>query len=198
MANQEALIAEYNALRQELLQMMQMNVQFKGAALAVAAAFVVYGFQAQNSIAFVAANVILIATLYYNVRCIKAVVKVGTYIYALIEPNIEGLRWETIAVEMRKKEKHNLSNLTPSQIIFIYALLGSGCLFFTWWFVKNYLIFNLILYCCTTLILAISFVILSVSTVHYSSEKYHLDCVGQWKKIEEDLYPKVAAIHSNS
>jgi len=202
MANQEALIAEYSALRQEILQQMQMNIQFKAASLAVASAFVVYGFQAQNSIAFLSATVILVAALYYSANSTRALITVGTYIYAIIEPKIEGLQWETMTAE-RRKRKNNIFSLSFLSIsypttICIQALLEIGCIFFTWWFLRDYRIFNVLLYSCITFVLGVSFIIVSVYAIDISSKKFHSDRVGQWKKIEEELYPTVAAIHIKS
>ena len=104
MANQEALIAEYSALRQEISGAQQKRLQFIGAASAVGAAFVVYGFQAQYSLAFLAAFFVLLVTMYYFTVSTRHLVFVGTYLYAIVEPKLEGLQWETMLAERRTRE----------------------------------------------------------------------------------------------
>src|SRR5947209_2129267 len=103
MASQEALIAEYSALREEITQVLQKQMQFVGAALAVASAFIVYGFQAQNSLAFLATNILLLAMMYIRANTIKHLVLVSTYLYAVVEPKVEGLQWETMLAATHKR-----------------------------------------------------------------------------------------------
>ncbi len=193
MANQEALIAEYSTLRQEILQRIQMTLQFTAAGLPVASAFIVYGFQAHNSIAFLAAILTLVAALYYSSHGTNEIVKLGTYIHALIEPKVEGLQWETMVLERRKRENLFSPGISYPITICIFALFGIGCTFFTWWFLSDYRIFNVILYSCITVILAICFIVVSVYALHVSSTNYRADFVAQWKRLEEELYSKVAS-----
>ncbi len=198
MANQEALIAEYSTLRQEILQRMQMSTQLLAAAGAAASAFAVYGFQAQNSIAFLAAVAILIAALYYGSATSKELIKVGTYICTLIEPKIEGLKWETMLAEMRKRESRFPVSRSYPIAISIATLLCISCTFFAWWFLQDHRIYILILYSCITLIIGLTLSFVSVYGFHSASKKYQSDCVSKWKKLEEELYPTAATIHKNS
>jgi drug/metabolite transporter (DMT)-like permease len=198
MTNQEALLAEYSTLRQEILQRMQMCIQLLAAAGAVASAFAVYGFQAQNSIAFLAAVAILIAALYYGAATAKELIKVGTYISTLIEPMIEGLKWETMLAEMRKRESRTPVSMSYPITIWIAILLCISCTFFAWWFLRDHRIYNLILYSCITLIIGLTLSIVSVYAFQSASKKYQSDCVSKWKKLEEELYPTATTIHKNS
>ncbi len=172
-----------------------MNIQFIAAALAVASAFVVYGFQAQNSIAFLAAIVMLVASLYYSANSQRELARVGSYIVAIIEPKIDGLQWETMVVEMRKRTKKSYISLSFSFpiTISIFALFASACIFFAWWFLRDYLILNVILYTCITMTLGVSFFIVSAYALQCSSKKFLLDRISRWKRLEEELYPTVAA-----
>ena len=86
MVKQEAVIAEYSMLRQEISQVVQKQMQFIGAALAVASVFIVYGFQAQNSLIFLAAIVILLAAMYFDADSLRHIILVATYLYAIVEP----------------------------------------------------------------------------------------------------------------
>lgn len=192
MANQEALLAEYNSLRQELIQTIQMNLQISVGALPVAAGVATYGFQAQNAIAFLAAIVVLLSALWYTAENKKSMHLIGAYIYAIIEPKIEGLQWETLIVESRKKK----DELKYPFMISIYALASTGCIFFTWRFLQDYQLFNILLYICITCFLAGLFILVSVYTLHVSSTKYYRDSINRWKKIEADWYSAPTQIQS--
>lgn len=198
MANQEALITEYSTLRQEILQRMQMGIQLVAAAGAAASAFAVYGFQAQSSIAFLAAVALLIAGLYYGAATAKELIQIGTYISTLIEPKIEGLKWETMLAEMRKRENRTPVSRSNPIAICVATLLCICFTFFAWWFLPDHHIYTLILYSCITLIVSITLIYASVYILYNSPKKYQLDCARKWKKLEEDLYPTAAIIHKNS
>ena len=198
MANQEALLAEYSTLRQEILQRIQTNIQIVAAAAAVASAFTVYGFQAQNSIAFLAAAVVPVGTLFYSANSSKELIKAATYIYALIEPKVEGLHWETMGLEMRTRKTRSSLGFTYPVTISIFTLVSIAALFFAWWFLKDYRIINVVLYSGITLVLIVSLIVVSLYALQGSSKKYHLDCVNQWKKLEEELYSKVVVANINN
>jgi hypothetical protein len=186
MANQEALIAEYSALRQEISGAQQKRMQFAGAALAVGAAFVAYGFQAHYSFAFLAALFILLASMYYSADSARHIVSVATYLYAIVEPKVEGLQWETMLDECRKNEHRFSLRFSYPISICIATLLSISYVFFTWLFLKDYNILNVILYSFTTVVLEVSFILLSNFTLHVSSRKYRLASISRWKKIEEE------------
>ncbi len=192
MANQEALLAEYNSLRQELIQTIQMNLQISVGALPIAAGVATYGFQAQNPIAFLAAIVVLLSALWYTAENKKSMYLIGAYLYAIIEPKIDGLQWETLLVESRKRD------LKYPLMISIYALASTGCVFFTWRFLQDYHLFNILLYSCITSLLAGLFILVSIYALHVSSTKYYRDSVNRWKKVEEVLYsaPEATQIKS--
>lgn len=203
MANQEALIAEYSALREEISRVLQNQMQFIGAALAVASAFIVYGFQAHSSLAFFAANIMLLAEMYIGANSTRHVALVATYLYAIVEPKVEGLQWETMLAVNRKRENRISSRLSYLRLsypraISIYALITIGCVFFAWLFLRDYRIFHVLLYSCISVILGVTFILVSVYALHVSSDKYRSDYINLWKKIEEELYSKVATIYTNS
>ncbi len=198
MANQEALIAEYSALREEISRVLQNQMQFIGAALAVASAFIVYGFQAHNSLAFLAANIMLLAEMYIGANSTRHVALVATYLYAIVEPKVEGLQWETMLAENRKRENRISSRLSYPKVISIYALFTIGCVFFAWLFLRDYRILYVLLYSCISFILGVTFILVSVYSLHISSDKYRSDYINLWKKIDEELYPSVEAIHTKS
>jgi hypothetical protein len=198
MTNQEGFIAEYSALRQEISQVLQKQVQFVGAALAVASAFIVYGFQAQNSLAFLAASIILLSAIYMSAKSAKHISSVATYLYAIVEPKVEGLQWETMLVESRKMGFPFTLKFSKQISICVYALLNIGCVFFAWLFIRDYRILNVLLYSSITVILVVNFILISLYSFCISSDKYRSNCVSRWKKIEEEINPIVVAIHSHS
>jgi hypothetical protein len=198
MANQEALIAEYSALRQEISGTHDKRMQFVGAALAVGAAFVAYGFQAQYSLAFCSALFILLSAMYYSASSTRHIVLVSTYLYAIVESKVEGLQWETMFAESRKSEFRFSLKFSSLIQICMFASLSIFCVFFTWLFLKDYNLLNIIFYSLITVILGVSFILLSIFIFRVSLYKYRLASISRWKKIEKDLYPAVTAIHTNS
>jgi hypothetical protein len=191
MANQEALMAEYSVLRQDITQTSQKNMQIIGAALAVVSIFIVYGFQAQSSLAFFAANIIFIGTIYIVADGRRHIISVATYLYAIVEPKVEGLQWETMAEEYRKREaRFSLRRLYPVAI-FANALFCIGSIFFAWLLLKDYHIFNILLYTCISLILGVSFILVSMYALQGEANKYRSDFVKYWKQTEEKLYPSI-------
>jgi hypothetical protein len=198
MANQEALIAEYSALRQEISGAHDKRMQFVGAGLAVGAAFVTYGFQARYSLAFCAALFILLSAMYHSAVTTRHIILVTSYLYAIVEPKVEGLQWETMYAESRKSEYRFSFRLTGLTQICMFALLCIFCVIFTWLFLKDYNLLNIIFYSFITAVLVTSFLLLSIFLLRFSSKKHRLVSINRWKKIEKDLYPAVAAIHTNS
>src|SRR5947209_17703413 len=150
MANQEALIAEYDVLRQEISQTSQKQMQIIGTALAVISVFIVYGFQAQNSLAILAANIIALGTIYIVANGKGHTTSVDTYLYAIVEPKVEGLQWETMVEESRKRENRFSLRSTYPIAIFISSLFSIGDFFFAWLFLKDCRILNVLLYSCVT------------------------------------------------
>src|SRR6266852_1374960 len=104
MEHQEALLAEYQSLRQEILQGIQLTLQSTLVALPIAAAVMAYGFQAKSSIAFLTAIAVLLSSLWYCTYLLMSVRSIAAYVYAIIEPKVDGLQWETIQVIKRRRE----------------------------------------------------------------------------------------------
>jgi len=125
---------------------------------------------------------------------------VASYLYSIVEPKVEGLKWETMLVENHKRADRLSSRLriTYPITISIYAVFSIVCVFFSWLFLKDYRILNVLLYSCVTVILGVCFVVVSVYALHVSSNKYRSESVSRWKKIEEDLYPAATSIRMNS
>src|SRR6266566_487257 len=77
MKEQEAMLAEYNTLRAELIQYQQMNLQISIFTLPVAAAVIAYGLQQKYSFAFLAAIAILLTALWYSISVLASVGSIG-------------------------------------------------------------------------------------------------------------------------
>ena len=153
MKEQEAMLAEYNTLRAELSQYQQMNLQISIFTLPFAAAVMVYGFQQKYSFAFFAAIAILLTALWYSISVLASVSSIGANIYAIIEPKIEGLQWETILAS--KREKENLVSGKPAilGIVIVYIVFSLTCLFFAWYFIQGLSALILAIYSGLTIIL---------------------------------------------
>ena len=198
MKEQEAMLAEYNTLRAELIQYQQMNLQISIFTLPVAAAVIAYGLQQKYSFAFLAAIAILLTALWYSISVLASVGSIGAYIYAIIEPKIEGLQWETILAS--KREKENLVSGKPAilGIVMVYVVFSLTCLFFAWYFIQDVNAFTLAMYSGLTLIVLVLLSIGSSKVLHTVSVQYIADAAKNWKQLEEELKRKVPMNSSKS
>ena len=185
MKEQEAMLAEYNTLRAELIQYQQMNLQIPIFTLPVAVAVMAYGFQQKYSFAFLAAIAILLTALWYNRFVLASVSSIGAYIYAIIEPKIEGLQWETILASKRAKE--NLVSGKPLilGIVIVYIVFSLTCLFSAWYFIQGVSALNLAIYSGLTIIFLVLLIIGSYKVLQTVSAQYIEKAAKKWKQ-EED------------
>jgi len=184
MKEQEAILAEYNTLRAELIQYQQMNLQIPIFTLPVAAAVMAYGFQQKYSFAFLTAIAILLTALWYNRFVLASVSSIGAYIYAIIEPKIEGLQWETILASKRAKE--NLVSGKPLilGIVIVYIVFSLTSLFSAWYFIQGVSALNLAIYGLTIIFLVL-LIIGSYKVLQTVSAQHIEKAAKKWKQ-EED------------
>jgi len=190
MKDQGAMLAEYNTLRAELIQYQQMNLQISFFTLPVAAAVMAYGFQQRYSFAFLATIAILLTALWYSRSVLDRVSSIGAYIYAIIEPKIEGLQWETILAARREKETLISGKSAILGIISVYSVFSLTCLVLAWYFIQGAEALNLALYSGLTLIFLLLLLIGSAKILQTLSVKYMKDAANQWKQLEEDFLGK--------
>ena len=183
MKEQEAILAEYNTLRAELIQYQQMNLQIPIFTLPVAAAVMAYGFQQKSSFAFLAAIAILLTALWYNRFVLASVSSIGAYIYAIIEPKIEGLQWETILASKRAKE--NLVSGKPLilGIVIVYIVFSLTSLFSAWYFIQGVSALNLAIYGLIIIFLVL-LIIGSYKVLQTVSAQYIEKAAKKWKQEE--------------
>jgi len=183
MKEQEAILAEYNTLRAELIQYQQMNLQIPIFTLPVAAAVMAYGFQQKSSFAFLAAIAILLTALWYNRFVLASVSSIGAYIYAIIEPKIEGLQWETILASKRAKE--NLVSGKPLilGIVIVYIVFSLTSLFSAWYFIQGVSALNLAIYG-VIIIFLVLLIIGSYKVLQTVSAQYIEKAAKKWKQEE--------------
>jgi hypothetical protein len=190
MKDQEAMLAEYNSLRAELIQYQQMNLQISFFTLPVAAAVMAYGFQQRYSFAFLAAIAILLTALWYSRSVLDRVSSIGAYIYALIEPQIEGLQWETILAAKRKKENLVSGKSAILGIIIVYSGFSFTCLLLAWYFIQGFSTLHLAIYSGLTLIFLVLLLIGSAKVLQTLSIKYIEDAANKWKQLEKEFHGK--------
>lgn len=190
MKDQGAMLAEYTTLRAELIQYQQMNLQISFFTLPVAAAVMAYGFQQRYSFAFFATIAILLTALWYSRAVLDRVSSIGAYIYAIIEPNIEGLQWETILAARREKEKLVSGKAAIVGILIVYSVFSLTCLVLAWYFLQGAEALNLALYSGLTLIFLLLLLMGSAKVLQTLSAKYIQDAANMWKQLEEEFHRK--------
>ncbi len=198
MKEQEAMLAEYNTLRAELIQYQQMNLQISIFTLPIVAAVMAYGFQQKYSFAFFAAIAILLTALWYSRSVLASVSSIGAYIYAIIEPKIEGLQWETILA--LKREQENLVSGKPAilGIVIVYIVFSLTCLLLAWYFIQGVSALNLAIYSGLTIIFLLLLIFGSSKVLHAVSVQYVEDAAKNWKQLEEELHRKIPITSSKS
>ena len=198
MKDQEAMLAEYNTLRAELIQYQQIILQISIFTLPIAATVMAYAFQQKYSFAFLAAIVILLTGLWYSISVLARISLIGAYIYATIEPKIEGLQWETILASKREKENLVSGNPAILGMIIVYSMFTLTCLFLALYFIQGFSAFNLAIYSGLTLIFLLLLIIGSAKFLQTMSAKYIEDAAKNWKQLEEELHRKVPIQYSKS
>jgi hypothetical protein len=198
MKDQEAMLAEYNTLRAELIQYQQMNLQISIFTLPVAATVMAYGFQQKYSFAFLAALAILLIALWYSISVLASVSSIGAYIYAIIEPKIEGLQWETLLASKREKENLVSGKSAILGIVIVYIVFSLICLLLAWYFIQSVSALNLAIYSGLTLIFLLLLVLGSAKVLQTVSVQYIEDAAKNWKQLEEELHRKVPMKDSKS
>lgn len=123
--------------------------------------------------------------LWYNRFVLASVSSIGAYIYAIIEPKIEGLQWETILASKRAKE--NLVSGKPLilGIVIVYFVFSLTCLFLAWYFIQGISALNLAIYSGLTIIFLVLLIIGSSKVLQTVSAQYIKAAADKWKQ-EED------------
>ena len=93
----EATMEEYKHLREEILYFFNKEEQSQNFALLIALGIMGLGdkFKVEPLIIFVSASVIFILWL-NEIRRMKGIFRIATYIEVKIEPKLKGLQWETL------------------------------------------------------------------------------------------------------
>jgi hypothetical protein len=180
---QEAILAEYASLRQEITQASQINLQGTTIALTIAAGIIAYGFQSPSSIAFLATIAVLLSALLFNTYVLATIIRGGAYIYALIEPKVEGLQWETMLTERRRRDKVDTGVIFTLVVSNVVSL---SCVVFGWVFVKDRSTSSLATYWSVAFFLLFALLITSINIVRIISPNFYDKTVKSWKRIEEE------------
>jgi hypothetical protein len=89
----EGYINEYNQLRAEIRMYLEHSSKSLQIAMALGAAAVTFGPQYPNLL--IVSSLIVLFLWYDEIRHLRAVQRVATYLEVFVEPNVPGLNWET-------------------------------------------------------------------------------------------------------
>lgn len=133
----DVLLAEFNALRDEINTNSQIVAQVTTISLTAASVLIGYGFQQHSWIIFLSPPVLLIPSLWLVTSQLRSTIQIATYIYAVLEPKLGSMRWERELFKMHQKGLTPKSAYTVS-ITGVYALITLACIVFAWIFLGDF------------------------------------------------------------
>ncbi len=132
----EATLAEYEALRDEILQRQKIVNELLTYSIISTGALLGYGFTVQQGYIFLVSFAILIPLSYAVKKESDTILVIATYIYAVIERRELGFSWETFRYRLRKVESQKKQRMPRLiECIMIYDLLSISTLIlaFIYW-----------------------------------------------------------------
>lgn len=92
----QGMIAEFSAIQQEKIGLYQSAIQAASIGIPIAAAFVAYGYQTRNSVAFLCAAAVLSITSWFSLVQLRLWLDATAYTYLVLETQVPGLQREHI------------------------------------------------------------------------------------------------------
>lgn len=118
----DARLAEYQALRQEIVSKQTMVLQVQGLMLVASSAGLAYAADQDNRWVFLVVPFIVISCMYHVVGLYHGMFRVGRYIQLFIEPHVPGLGWE--AEWSRYQSTHTYRSLGTPASAFVLSSVG--------------------------------------------------------------------------
>ncbi|MBS1965347.1 MAG: hypothetical protein JST60_05955 [Chloroflexi bacterium SZAS-1] len=134
------LLAEYNNLREEILQNNTLSMQITAAIIAICGALMGYALsqglkEVERSYLFIAIQSIGFIGLWQNLNRYQAVYIAASYLEVFIEPELPGIRWETRLAKFRSwnnnfKRTSFISSNRTTYIVIILSNLALNWLYY--------------------------------------------------------------------
>lgn len=131
-----ARLAEYQMLQDEIASNSSLVAQVFIFSVTATAALIGYGIEAGNWLVFLAPFAVLLPSMWFIASQLEATVRIATYIRLFLEPDVEGLNWETRLAALRCSACRPDSKYTVS-ITGIYGGVGVASLILAWAYVEK-------------------------------------------------------------
>lgn len=100
----DSLLAEYNALREEVKTNSEITANIFTFSMTATAAILGYGFTSSLWPVFLAPLVLILPSLWYVSSQLTSTIRIAAYIKTFIEPQLQGLNWETRLHSQRSQQ----------------------------------------------------------------------------------------------
>jgi hypothetical protein len=130
-------VAEYEALRTEMLSNAQIVSQVFTVTITGVAALIGFGVQTGNVYLFLVPPLFLLPSLLFIASQLEALLRIAAYIQVFIEPDRPGMHWETALSRLRLTQDRSRRSYIFS-IIGIYLILILICLALPWFFLHTF------------------------------------------------------------
>lgn len=128
------LIEEFKALRQEIIFNFEGQIKLLIFATVGVGSILSFGHKANNSFVFLVGTLIVILCLAYTLALKWSTVRISAYVRCFIEPNVDGLNWETIMKQIRFDKVfgfHLLSFIHSLGYLIVYDSLALSCSYYS-------------------------------------------------------------------
>jgi len=185
MTEQEIIIKEYEELRGEVKQKIELHNSLITFMITTVVAVLAFALESDNSLLFLLPFGIIIPismrVTYYR----EAMVKLSAYIIIFIEDKIEGLNWETRNTQLININHNNLyDNFTISHY-FEGIILSIVCyvLFFVDFLKENIMCFQTIVYLVIPFLLVIWEIVITKRIITFNNQKN--EWIKKWKDFRD-------------
>jgi hypothetical protein len=131
---QDHLIEEYKTLRQEIMENFKRKNSFVIYAIIATATIFGFALEYPSPFVFLLPLIIIIPLSYRTLAENRAILRIGTYIFVVIESKLENLHWETYNWKRREKPENNKSIKRGLTDYLLFVLLGGSCIILSIWY----------------------------------------------------------------
>lgn len=182
-------LAEYASLRSMLTGLEQSLLQSAGIMIPIASGLEIVGIQQRSTVLLMTGVLLLIGTAWGVTAIARNIVLISTYIYAVLEEESGGLRWEHMSLELKDNGGGLLPSATKFAAIF-YCLVITGLIILAGGFLPNHGKHTLLLYGGAAVGLAILMLWTATRAIRVNSRGFAKKLVQKWKTIQEDAKSK--------
>ncbi len=129
MTREDAIIQEYNSLRSEILAQFDPRSSRLAIVWAGVSALIVAGAIARIPEFACIALLIVSSGWIDEQRWFNNMIRIGSYIRIVLEPQVEGLQWESMMHSVNSGFKHRPVRQFRSLLLSTYGLFGIACIF---------------------------------------------------------------------